>query len=321
MTRTIVGVLRGGTSSEYALSLKTGAAVLSALPEDVYDVRDILIDKQGHWYLHGMPSTPLRALAQLDVVVPALHGGVGEDGTVHRILEGAGVPYAGSSPLSTGLALNKIRARQILRQAGLRVPRGVAFAHTPTMTTGEMARHVFSRIGPPYIVKPPRDGAGYGVRYAAALSDLPDAIGDVIDESGTALVEEYVRGEEASVGIIHDFREEPFYALPPAQVVRDGRHLTRDHHESGTMRHIVPSGFSYGQKQTLADLARTAHKVLGLHHYSRSDLIVSSHGVYLLEVNSTPGLYPGASFPKMLEAVGSSIREFVEHIIALARTR
>ena len=77
MARMSVGVLRGGTSSEYDLSLKTGAAMLAALPETLYDTRDIFIDKQGYWHLRGMPVDAARALSQIDVVLNALHGGVG----------------------------------------------------------------------------------------------------------------------------------------------------------------------------------------------------------------------------------------------------
>lgn len=321
MTRVIVGVLRGGTSGEYNLSLKTGAAMMQALPEDRYDVRDILIDKGGMWHLRGQPSTPARALAQIDVVLNALHGGIGEDGTVQRLLERAGVPYAGSRPMQSGIALNKIRAREILQAAGVRMPRAISFTHHNELPTGDMASIVFAQFGPPYLVKPPTEGASRGIRVAKTLIELPDAIGDVIEAHGAALVEEFVRGDEASVGIIHDFRNEALYALPPAHVHKEEHVLPSQWHEDGTLRHAVPSSFTHAQKLSLADIARAAHKALDLMHFSRADLIVAPHGIYLLEVNTTPGLYPGASFPAMLETVGSSIGEFLEHAIHLARNQ
>ena len=315
----IVGVLRGGTSGEYNLSLKTGAAMMQALPEERYDVRDILIDKSGLWHLRGSPATPVRALAQVDVVLNALHGGVGEDGTVQRVIEQIGVPYAGARPQAAGLSLNKIRAREILRQANIRIPRGVSFSPRNDLNTAEMAQLAFSQFGPPYIVKPVSEGAGRGVRVAASIIELPDAIGDVLDAFGSALVEEYVRGREASVGVIDNFRNEELYVLPPAHVEREGMFLGLEPHESGLPRHSVPSPFSYTQKLTLADTARRAHRALGMSHFSRADLIVTPTAVYLLEVNAIPGLYPGATFPSMLEAVGSSVTEFLEHAIHLAK--
>lgn len=321
MTRTSVGILRGGTSSEYDLSLKTGAAMLAALPEDRYDVRDIFVDKRGYWHLRGTPVDAARALSQVDVVLCALHGGVGEDGTVQRILERAGVPYAGARPQAAALSLNKIRAREVLQKAGIRMPRAVSFSIGNALSTGEMSNLVFSRFGPPYIIKPPQEGGSAGIRLATTLLELPDLLGDVLDAYGAALVEEYVRGEEGSVGIIEDFRGEELYALPPAHVVLpEGlRFLEFAHHLEGTLRHNVPSNFTQAEKRAIADLARAAHRALGLSHFSRADVIVTPHAAYLLEVNAIPGLYPGASFRPMLESVGSSVSEFLEHAIHLAR--
>ena len=318
MARVIVGVLRGGTSSEYNLSLKTGAAALTSLPEERYLTRDILIDKSGLWHVRGVPSTPARALAQVDVVINALHGGVGEDGTVQRILERAGVPYTGARPLPAGLSLNKIRAREILGRAGIRMPRAVSFTLDNRLDTSEMSSFVFEQFGPPYLVKPVSEGAGTGIMYAKTILDLPRAIAVVLERHGAALVEEFIRGKEASVGIIEAFRNEEDYALPPAHVVHKFPFLHSLAHQEGSFRHVVPSAFTYEQKLSLADLARQAHKALGLSHASRSDLIVTPRAAYLLEINAVPGLYPGASFPAMLEAVGSSVREYVEHLIQLA---
>lgn len=321
MTRISVGVLRGGTGGEYNLSLKTGAAMMRELPEDKYDVRDILIDRSGLWHLRGQPATPARALAQIDVALNAIHGGIGEDGTIQRILRRMNIPYAGSSPMHSSQSLNKIRAREILGKAGIRMPRAITFSIDNGLNTAEMATTVFSQFGPPYIVKPPAEGAGRGILIAATLVDLPDAIGDVVDAYGAALIEEYIRGEEASVGIIEHFRGEDLYALPPAHVHREGLHLSHGHHEEGLLRHSVPSRFSYEHKLSLESMAKVAHKALGLGHFSRSDIILTPRAAYLLEVNSIPGLYPSATFPAMLEAVGSSVGEFVEHAIHLARSR
>ncbi|OGG50078.1 hypothetical protein A3C18_00385 [Candidatus Kaiserbacteria bacterium RIFCSPHIGHO2_02_FULL_54_11b] len=321
MARLSVGILRGGTSSEYDLSLKSGAAMLAALSPDRYDARDIFIDKRGYWHLRGAPVDAARALAQIDVVLNALHGGVGEDGTVQRILDRAGVPYAGARPQAAALSLNKIRAREVLQQAGVRMPHAVSFNLGNELTTGEMARLVFEQFGPPYIVKPAQEGASTGVTLAMSLIELPDVLGDVLDAFGAALVEEYIRGEEASVGVIEDFRNEELYVLPPAHVIlpEDLRFLEPDYHREGNLRHNVPSNFSDSQKRAIAELARAAHRALGLSHFSRADIITTPRAAYLLEVNAIPGLYPSASFPHMLESVGSSVREFLEHAIHLAR--
>lgn len=321
MMRTTVGVLRGGTSQEYDLSLKTGAALIAALPEEMYDVRDIFIDKLGMWHVRGMPMAPARALQQVDVVLSGLHGGIGEDGTVQRILEQVGVPYAGARHLPAAISLNKAKARELLREHGIVMPHAVTLYRHNKLTTGEMARAVFSAFGAPYIVKPATEGASAGIRVARTVIELPDAIGDVLDAYGTAVVEEFLLGPEATVGVIDDFRKEPFYVLPPAEVIKPegDTHVSFAAHVGGLLKHLVPASFSHGQKTALADVARKAHQALGLSHISRSDFILTRRGPVLLEVNALPGLYENAAFPAMLSAVGSSVGELAEHLITLAR--
>ena len=316
-----VGILRGGTSNEYNLSLKTGAAMMAALPEEKYETRDILIDKSGMWYLRGFPADPSRILSQIDVVLNALHGGVGEDGTVQRILDRAGVPYAGSRALPSGYSLNKVRAREHFRKAGIPMPRGIAFNLANQMNTSEMGQAVFSQFSPPYVIKPINEGASYGVLFAPTIIELPERIGDVLDRYGAALVEEYLSGEEVHAGIIENFRGEELYALPPVHVHKPlgARFIESVHHEEESLQHTVPSNFTPAEKQVIADMARAAHKALGLSHFSHANLILTRHGPYLLEADSTPPLYQGSAFPPALEAVGSSPREFLEHAIALAR--
>lgn len=320
MARTIVGVLRGGTSSEYNLSLKTGAAMIAALPEEHYEVRDILVDRKGYWHQRGIPVTAARALSQVDVVLNGLLGGVGEDGTVQRLLERAGVPYTGSRAHPAALSLSKIRSRNILQSAGVRMPRGVAFSLQNDLNTGEMAESVFLQFGPPYIVKPPSEGASWGIRIVKSFPKLPDVIADMLDAFGVALVEEFVIGEHVSVGLVEDFRDQELYALPPAhvQLPEDAPFIIHSHHEDGSLRHAVPSNFTRSEKKAIEELAKRAHRVLQLAQFSRADIVLTKYGPFLIEVNSLPGLYPGSSFVPMLESVGSSTREFLEHSIAHA---
>src|SRR5689334_2644538 len=103
MRGTIVAVLRGGPSKEHEVSLKTGAAILKNLDIGKYTAKDIYIDKQGNWHVHGKPTTPPEALRSVDVVIVGLHGEYGEDGEVLKILERYGVPYTGSDSFASYL--------------------------------------------------------------------------------------------------------------------------------------------------------------------------------------------------------------------------
>jgi D-alanine-D-alanine ligase len=205
-----VAVLRGGPSSEYALSLKTGAEYLRALPEDEYTVRDIFVDKEGVWHSRGIPTTPVQALAHSDVVLNALHGGMGEDGTVSRFLEQQGIAYAGSRSPAAALTYNKVRTREALQEAGIMTPQGMPFSLMDNVDTGAMALQVFSTFAPPYIVKPVSEGHSTGVHYVGTIRELPDAIGDVLDAYGAALVEEYIFGEHMHASVLDNFRKQEY---------------------------------------------------------------------------------------------------------------
>lgn len=294
--------------------------MMAALPEEKYDTRDILIDKSGTWHLRGMPVVPVRALTQLDVALNALHGGMGENGTVQRILTRAGVPYAGSRALSAGLSLNKIGARNALREANIPMPKAFVFNVQDQADTGEMAGSIFAQFGPPYMVKPPAEGSSRGIRYVDTIRKLPDAIGDVLDEYGAALVEEYLLGDHVTIGVIEGFRNEKLYALPLAHIDLPAGILYFDPHAGEVRaRHIVPSRFSQDTKKEIAAIARAAHKALQLAHFSDADFVITRRGPVLLELNASPALHEDAAFPHMLEAVGSSLQDFLEHSIALAR--
>ncbi len=323
MIRTRVGVIRGGTGSEADLSLKTGSALLHALPEEEYDVRDIFIDKEGVWYARGVAVQPLSAVQDLDVALNALHGGIGEDGTVARILDAGRVPYTGSRPLGALQSLNKARARELLRDMGIRMPRAITVSvrDNTTIHGDSVLRTVLHSFPPPYIIKPTFEGASHGIVYAQNILELGDVLVEMLRTYSSIVIEEYVRGQEATVGVIEHFREQELYALPPASVGLPSGHrfIPSSAYREGIAMRVPAPEFNYRTKQELMHYAREAHKALGLEHYSRSDFIVSPHGIYLLEVNALPGLYEGAAIPTMLDTVGSSVPELTIHAIQRER--
>jgi len=321
MTRTTIGVLRGGPSPEYDVSLQTGAALMQALPEERYDVRDLLIDRRGQWHERGRSVEPVRALQRCDVVLNGLHGTYGEDGEVQRILERIGVPFTGARAEAAGLTMHKARTRDAVRQH-VAIPQALVFTLDQDLTTGQMAQDVYLRFAAPYIVKPLQGGSSIGVRIVQTLHELPDAIGDVLDEYDAVIVEEYVLGTEATVTVLQDFRETPLYALPPVEIHTKNAFLDYEAKYGGSFEGVCPGCFAQDIKERLMDAARSAHKATGLRHYSRSDFIVHPSGrVYFLEVNALPSLASDSPVLTALEAVGSSLPELVEHLITLARER
>ncbi len=319
--RTIVGVLRGGPSSEYDVSLKSGAAVLAALDADQYEPRDIFISRDGQWHLRGAPATPEKALQGVDVALNIIHGEYGEDGQVQRILDALGVPYSGSDAFTSAIAFNKHHTKELVSKVGVKVAHGVVVEQSDNLE--RTAFELFRTFPHPAIVKPAIGGSSVGISLVDNYHALEGALQKAFAISPKVLVEEFIKGREATVGVIDHFRGEKTYALLPTEIIPPPTHsfFSAEVKYSGETQEICPGNFSADEKQRLMDAAKLVHEHLGLAHYSRSDFIVSKRGIYFLEINSAAavGLTNESIFPKALRAVGSNLSEFLGHVVSLAR--
>jgi D-alanine-D-alanine ligase len=319
MEKVRVGVLRGGPSPEYDISLKTGASVLKYLNEDKYMPHDLFIARDGTWHSRGIPVSPERALGQVDVVFNALHGKYGEDGEVQKLLDAHSIPYTGSGVIASSVAMNKALAKEALWQHGIKMPRHAVIDVSYDL---EDKMYEYFRTSPqPTVIKPLDGGSSVGVIVARSYEELVEGIKKAFELSKEILLEEYVHGREATCGVIEDFRSEDYYAMPPVEIIPPNGHgfFDYDAKYSGETEEICPGGFAYSDKETLRELAITIHKILGLRHYSRSDFIVTPKGIYFLEVNTLPGLTEESLVPRALNAVGCSFGECVDHLLDLAQ--
>ena len=316
-----VGVLRGGPSSEYDVSLKTGAAVATALGERGYDVRDIFIDRTEKWHERGTAKEPSDILCHIDVAFLALHGEYGEDGCVQRLLDQFAVPYTGSRALPSAFAMNKIYTKNAALKLGIRTPRYRVLDVSTDLR--EQILGILRDLALPVIVKPARCGSSVGLTLARSEEALSEGIRKAFEYGRQVLVEEYIHGREATCGVIDRFRGEKIYSLLPIEIIPDHTERLFDYESkySGKSREICPGNFTAQESRELQRIARDVHEAMGLSDYSRSDFIVSSNGIYFLEVNTLPGLTPESLLPKSLTAVGSSLPDFLEHVVSLARER
>ena len=319
--QTIVGVLRGGPSREHEVSLRSGAAILANLPEKLYAARDIYIDRQGVWHDRGRSTSPERILRQVDVVLNGLHGEYGEDGEVQKVLERFGVPYTGADSFGSYLTMHKVMASTRARGAGLRTPEFHYIESAEDSETG--ARDAVRAFHQPVVVKPVSWGSSVGVSIAGGYAPVLAAVKQLfIDGAPGVLVEEYIRGKEATAGVVEGLRGEALYTLPPVEIIPpEGNFFNYTNKYDGTTREIIPGNFSRVANEELQRLAKVMHRALGLRHYSRSDFIVTPKGIYYLETNTLPGLTTESLLPKSLAAVGVSLRDFLSHLVNLALGR
>ena len=312
--KTRVGVLRGGPSPEYEISLQTGANILKNLPEE-YEPLDIFISREGIWHDKGLEKSPTDILRRVDVIINGLHGRYGEDGEVQKLLEQFNVPYIGSRPFSSALALNKNLAKRIYQDFNLKTPNYISLPFEK-LSRGAI-KAAYQNLLPPFIVKPSATGSSIGIYVVDSLPELEEAVIAASQLAPVVIVEEYVKGKEAAIGVIESFRGQDRYALPPVEI-RHGKEFFDYQSKYGrcSAEEICPGNFTERESQELCHLATEAHRMLGLRHYSRSDFIVHpKRGIFILETNPLPGLTEKSLMPKALSAIGSNLKEFLSHLL------
>ncbi len=317
MNKIRVGVMRGGIGSEYDISLKTGGNVLASLSRDIYDPYDILIDSTGEWHLNGVPVIPAKLMQHIDVVFNALHGEFGEDGKVQRILDLLKIPYTGSTAIPSAIGMNKELSKKYFSAIGIKVPRGI------TVSRGEDVNDIVARVGAeirgPYVVKPISGGSSIGLSLANDDRELISAIRNALAHADKALIEEYVRGREVTLGVIDSANGIGAYATPPLEILLpEGKLFDYDQKYSNLSHPVGPARMSTSERSALESTALRAHMHLGARHYARYDFIMTDDGPCLLEVNTLPGLTLTSLLPKSLELHGMTMPEFLDYVIGLA---
>lgn len=301
-----VAVLMGGWSAEREVSLTSGKAVVDALTARGYRVSPVDMDR-------NVAAT----LAQLqpDVVFNALHGTPGEDGTVQGLLDLMGLPYTHSGVAASAVAMDKQLAKTVLTAAGLRMPEGKVVCSADLFSADPLPR--------PFVLKPVSEGSSVGVAIITEDSTAgqpirPDAPGpwQTFDE---LLAETFIPGRELTVAVLGD---EPLAVteLRP----RRGFYDYDAKYTDGVTEHVLPAPVPADVATAAMDIAVKAHSLLGCNGVSRSDFRFNdskgADGLYLLEVNTQPGLTRLSLVPEQAAYRGISFADLVERILAAARS-
>ena len=323
MAKIKVGVVRGGPSSEYDISLATGANVLKALREKLaekYVAHDVLIDKKGNWHIDGIAVKPEEAIKKFDVAFLALHGAYGEDGKIQRFLETYNMPFTGSGSLGSAIGMNKVLTKKAFRDNDIKTPVDrIVDSGSINKDADKVANELFKTFSMPVVIKPASAGSSVGVSIAHVLKELAKGLLEASKHDDTVLIEEYIKGIEATMGVIEGFRGEELYTLPAVEIRPKTEFFDFAAKYQGKSEEIVPANLPIKIKKELEELSRKVHKAVGLRHYSRSDFIIHpKRGIYVLEVNTLPGLTNESLIPKSLRAVGSDTHELIDHLIQLA---
>jgi len=257
--------------------------------------------------------------ARANVFFSVLHGGAGEDGTVQGFLEERKLAFVGSSAQASRNAMNKWRAKALVKQQGIRVAEGeivIEPARIEEKLRGLLERH--RRL----VVKPVSEGSTVGVVFVAAPEDVARAA-EAVKKSfpGGYLVEAFVSGCELTVGVLDD--ERGIRPLPCSEVrLEAGRQFDYEGKYLGRgTTEITPAEVPESVSKEAQDVAVRAHEILGCSGYTRTDVIVDERGPVFLELNTLPGLSKASFYPQQLEAAGISMESFLEGQLARARRR
>lgn len=304
--RKTVALLKGGWSAEREVSLSSGAECARALREKGYQVHEIDVRRDLNDLLRQLDPAP-------DAVFNALHGKWGEDGCVQGLLEILNIPYTHSAPLASALAMDKQKAKEVLKPMGVPCPEG-ALVHIDDLRQGK------SPLKPPYVVKPNNEGSSVGVHIVRQGDNKPPLGLDTWTYGPYALVETYIPGRELSVGVMGIKGETP-RALTVTEIVTDLDFYNYEaKYAAGGSRHIIPAPINKDVYNEALRIAAFAHEKLGCTGVTRSDFRYNDNepgvsGLYYLETNTQPGMTPTSLVPEQAQHLGMSFGDLVEWLV------
>lgn len=330
----------GGPSAEHEVSLNSGREVLTHLDRDKWNPRAVVISKEKEFFFCDprlsvpeledlrdpknssrfrgpyRPSDSSAIWKDCNCAFLALHGAFGEDGRLQGYLESIGMPYTGSGVYASAVGMNKVTSKTVFERAGLTTPPssvyGAAFPHVTLASLSE--KHSF-----PCFVKCPQSGSSRLMGRATDRESLKSLLDELSAESDQLLVESYIEGIEFSCPVLetpnHDLE-----ALPPVEI-RPKNASFFDYeakYASGGSDEIVPIPHGPELVARIQQIALTAHRVLGCRGMSRTDMILKDDTLYVLEINTLPGLTSASLAPKSYQSTGRSYSDLLSNLVESA---
>jgi D-alanine-D-alanine ligase len=306
--RTRVAVVGGGANCEHDVSRASAASIRTALDPARFDVVPLTIARDGMWHDRGGRPIGLtgatHVLRGCDVVLPALHGPHGEDGTLAALCELAGLPYVGSDVMAGAIAMDKWATKLIAQAVG------VATAPGRLLTAASAASYAWTH---PVVVKPVAAGSSHGVTLVRDPADLAPALQTALDLDDRVLVEEVVEGREIDVAVLRTADGERVVS-PALEIVVDGifDHSTK---YGGHADFRIPAPLADAPAKELADAAVAVFDALGCSGVARVDFFLTAEGWVLNEVNTMPGFTESSQVPKMFAAAGMSYADLLDLLV------
>lgn len=285
-------------SEEFEISRNSGVQVIKALLDAGFSVDEFEITKDNIDELG-------KKLVDCDVVFPALHGKFFEDGQIQKILDDAGVAYVGSGVLASQLCWDKAIYKHKLDEAKILTPKWRIIK-----SAGEIAE---SDI--PCVIKPTGGGASLDIIIVRNKDDInTPKIEVLLGKYGQLMLEEYIKGQEITVGVLGD------KALPVVEIIipEDTWFDYKSKYSGGIGEIVPPKNILVGIQDRAQNIALKIHELINCRHLSRTDMIVKGDRIYVLETNTMPGITDKSLYPKAADAVGLDMPALMRKLIRLA---
>lgn len=303
-----IAVLYGGVSKEREVSISSSKGIIAALKENGHDV--IAID---------FNPEELQTIIELkvDLVFIALHGKYGEDGRVQGLLDMLEIPYVGSGVLSSALAMDKYKAKQLFEKMGIPIAKGLRFNVNQYTNIRSICEKIHANFKPPFVIKPNREGSTLGLTIVKSESETEEAILKAAMSDDYIIVEQFIKGRELTVPVMGAMNEEE--ALPIIEIIPQAELYDYEaKYAVGGSEHIIPAPLTEALTELIKSYAVLAHQVLNCETYSRADFILAEDNTpYILEVNTLPGMTETSLFPDAAKEVGLSYALMMEKFIEL----
>lgn len=281
-----IAVLMGGISSEREVSLRTGNAILNALKELKYDAFAIVLEE-------GKILNQLQE-AEYDIAFIALHGEYGEDGRIQAVLDILGKKYTGCGLVSSAITIDKEFTKKLIMHEGIKVPKSY--------------KNVEEIDCFPVVIKPSLEGSSVGLHICNNTKEAEEAVKSLVDKKLS--IEQFVKGEEITVGVLHGEALGVLKIMP-----KSGVYDYKSKYTKGETEFQFPAVLENGMYEKAMKTAEVISSALELKGAPRIDMIISAGEIYVLEVNTIPGMTETSLLPKIASLKGYGFKELVEKIL------
>lgn len=305
MDKIKVALIDGGNSTEREVSFKTSNEMYKNLDKNKYDVQIITIpnDNTNDWVMELIKS-------KADIVLSALHGGSGEDGTVQGLLECLNIPYVGTKVLGSALSMDKHLSKQIMQLYNIPVAQDVFIKLNEEFKNYE---DDINKLGYPLVVKPNKGGSSIGITIVNTKQELIKAIDLVKQLKDDILIEKYIQGREVTCGLVENKTD--IEVLTVLDISANSTFYDyKSKYEDDTTK-IVFSTLPKFLQDMIQEIAKKVFIILKCKGYARVDMIVHQEQIVVLEINTLPGMTSHSLIPKAIEAKGLSYSQFLDTLI------